>query len=165
MYKTMNNLLSFITIIVYIGFGMPIMGLLKGRRGTDSLFHYNKTIYFKVSLIGIVIAILSVVICIVLKKKIRHMDCEIKSLPPYTAPVVKYKLFKSKYSVVFSIDDKKYGHQFEAIKVKKVYDFKKGSYVRYRIYKDEIIPETFYLAIPKYEKGIKNKWAYLSENQ
>lgn len=170
MYKTITNSLRFFTIIVYIGFGMPIMGLLKGRRGTDSLFHYNKTIYFKVSLIGIVIAILSIAICIFLKKKIRHMSCEIKSLPSYTAPVVKYKLVKyklskSKYYVVFSIDGKKYEHQFEAIGVKKVYDFKKGSYVRYRIYKDEVIPEVFYLAIPKYEKDIKNKWAYLSKNQ
>jgi len=141
------------------------MGLLKGRRGSDSLFHYNKTMYFKVSLIGIVIAILSIVICIVLKKKIKHMDCEIKSLLSYTAPVDKYKLFKSQYSVVFSIDGKKYEHKFNAIEVKKVYDFKKGSCVRYRIYKDEIITETFYLAIPKHEKGIKNKWTYLSENQ
>ncbi|MBK1812268.1 hypothetical protein JHL18_16720 [Clostridium sp. YIM B02505] len=168
MYKTINNLLHFFTIIVYIGFGMPIMGLLKdrGRGVTDSLFHYNKTIYLKSSLIGIVIAILSIAICIVLKKKIKQMDCEIKSLPPYNAPVVKYQLYKSSiYSVVFSIDGKKYQHKFKAIGVKKVYDFNKGSYVRYRNYKDEIIPETFYLAIPKYEKGIKNKWAYLSENQ
>nr|WP_243103827.1 YwqG family protein [Clostridium sp. JN-1] len=29
-------------------------------------------------------------------------------------------------------------------------DFKQGSYVRYRIYNNEIIPERFYLAIPKY---------------
>jgi len=165
MYKTINKLFSFFKIIVFIGFGMPFMGLLKGRRGSDSLFHYNKTMYFKVSLIGIVIAILSIVICIVLKKKIKHMDCEIKSLLSYTAPVDKYKLFKSQYSVVFSIDGKKYEHKFNAIEVKKVYDFKKGSCVRYRIYKDEIITETFYLAIPKHEKGIKNKWTYLSENQ
>jgi len=165
MYKTIKNLLGFFTIIVCIGFAMPFMGLLKGRGGTDSLFHYNKTMYFRVSLIGIVVAILFIVICIVLKKKIRAMECEIKSLPSYTAPVVKYTLFKSKYSVIFSIDGKKYGHKFEAIEVKKVYDFKQGSYVRYRIYKDEIIPERFYLAIPKYEKSIKNKWAYLSKNQ
>lgn len=141
------------------------MGLLKGRRGTDSLFHYSKPMYFKVSLIGIVIAVLSIIICIILKKKIKNMDFEIKSMPAYAAPVDKYKLYKSQYSVVFNIDGKKYEHKFDAIGVKKVYDFKKGSYVRYRIYKGEIIPETFYLALPKHEKGIKNKWAYLSENQ
>jgi hypothetical protein len=165
MYKTINNLFSFFKIIAFIGFGMPVMGLTKGRRGTDSLFHYSKPMYFKVSLIGIVISILSIIICIILKKKIKNIDCEIKSLLTYTAPVDKYKLFKSQYSVVFSIDGEKYEHKFDTIGVKKVYDFKKGSYVRYRIYKGEIIPETFYLAIPKHEKGIKNKWTYLSENQ
>lgn len=165
MYKTINNLLSFFTIIVCIGFGIPFMGLLKGRGGTASLFHYNENMYFRVSLIGIVIAILFIVICIVLKKKIRAMECEIKAIPSHAAPVVKYTLYKSKYSVVFSIDGKIYRHKFEAIEVKKVNDFKQGSYVRYRIYKDEIIPEKFYLAIPKYEKKINNKWSYLSKNQ
>jgi hypothetical protein len=165
MYKTLNNLLSFFTIIVCIGLGMPFMGFLKGRGGTDSLFHHSKTMYFRVSLIGIVIAILFIVICIVLKKKIRAMEREIKFLPSYTAPAIKYTLFKSKYSVVFSINGKKYGHKFQATGVTKVYDFRQGSYVRYKIYKDEIIPEKFYLAIPKYEKSIKNKQPYLSKNQ
>jgi hypothetical protein len=128
---------------------MPIIGLTKGKRGTDSLFHINKNAYIKVSLIGVVIAVLSIAICIAMKKIIRHMECEIKSLPSYTAPVVKYKLFKSRYTVVFCIEGKSHEYKFEAVKVKKVYDFKNGSFVRYKIYKGEVIPVTFYLASPE----------------
>ncbi|QAA33018.1 hypothetical protein [Clostridium manihotivorum] len=165
MYKTLNKLYALFRIIALFGFGTPLMGLAKGRSGSEALFNYNRAMYYKVSLIGILIAILSVVICIVLKKKIDSIECEIKAQQPYNAPVEKYKLGKSKYLVVFSVAGKKYEHQFESIEVKKVYDFKKGSFVRYRTYKGEVIPETFYLAIPKHHKGIKNKWAYLSENQ
>lgn len=164
MYKVMNNLHRIFSTVVYIGFGIPIIGLLKGKNDTDSLFHLNKNIYLMVSLTGIVIAALSIIICIVLRKRVKHMDSEIKSLSTYTAPVVKYNLFKSKYSVVFTIGDKKYEYKFETTRVKKVYDFKKGSFVSYKIYKGEVIPERFYLAIPKYEKGIKNKWNYLIQN-
>jgi hypothetical protein len=165
MYKTLSKLFDYVAIIAVIGFGMPLIGLTKGRKGVESLFNYNRAMYYKVSLIGIVIAILSVGICIVLKKKINNIECEIKAQQPYNAPVEKYKLDKSKYLVVFSIAGKEYKHHFESREVKKIHDFKKGSFVRYRTYKGEVIPETFYLAIPKHFKGINNEWAYVNENQ
>jgi hypothetical protein len=165
MYKALTKSLRFFTNIACISFLFPVIGLLPGKRGTSSLYHYNKTGYVNFSLIGIVIAILSLAIFIMLKKTIKHMDCKIKSLRTYTAPVTKYKMSKGKYSVVFNIDGKKYKHEFDTIEVIKVYDLKKGSCVSYRTYKDEVIAKSFYLALPRHTKGIKNKWAYLNENQ